>query len=174
MKKLLRRAFVFLAVFAILVVPSVRLNEMLWARDVSADTPSYFPILVRTQQGRFAVQELGKLSPDSPVATSTSDPNLAEINEQLRVSIRDNTSKYTYFRVLKRGDRYTEVSLEVPTVGDFWRKSWYTIEDGTVHPQRLLFNGPFVGMFSLMLPALCGVGATFLSEYFLQKMRGGR
>ncbi len=156
MKSTLLRVLVFLAAFAAFMLPSRWAAEMLWTKNVSSGTPPYFPVLVRSQN-KFGVDRLQSLSPQSTVVTEITDRDLDEINRDLRSSVSVDNSKYDYFRVVDRGDSYTDVSLEVPSRGDFWPKAWYRIQNGAVHPQRIIFYGPSLGIVGLILPLVAGV-----------------
>jgi hypothetical protein len=157
MKRTLLRVLVFLAVFAACMFPSRRAAERLWTRDVSAGPPPDFPVLVRSSQNIFGVDRLQNLSPQSILVTEITNRDLDEINKALRSSVSTDNSKYAYFRVVARGDGYTDVSLEVPSKGDSWPKAWYRIQNGSVHAQRIIFYGPLLGVFSLVLPLVAGV-----------------
>jgi len=135
--------------------------EKLWTRDVSSEQglqPRLFAVLVRQpdRANRYAVDFYPDLEPESKLVTDFSDEDLAMINRDLRASISVETSKYVYFKVLRRGPGYVDVSLETPTTGDFWRKNSYRIQNGAVQPQRIIFFGPMFGMFTAILPAIAG------------------
>jgi hypothetical protein len=111
MKTALLRAFVFAGVFVALVPPSGRVVERLWARDVSAAPPPYFPILLRSQQGKFVIERFQNLSPQSRLVTDIANPDVDTINGDLRFSISAENSKYSYVRILGRGEGYTDATL---------------------------------------------------------------
>lgn len=81
---------------------------------------------------------------------------------------------YQYFRVLRRGPDYVDVSLEVPTTGDFWPKSWYRIQNGLVYPQRMIFLGPGFGMFVVIGPTLAGIASAVVLRFVLRWQRTRR
>src|SRR5580765_4300887 len=159
------RVLLGVAVFAAVFLPSARpswwLMERLWTRDVSSEQelqPRLFAVLVRQpdRANRYAIDFYPDLKPESKLVTDFSDEDLAIINRDLRASISDETSKYVYFKVLRRGQGYVDVSLETPTTRDFWRKNSYRIQNGVVQPQRIIFFGPLFGMFSAILPTIAG------------------
>ena len=167
MPKLLRilvRIAVFAAVFLPSVTPSWWLMEKLWTRDSSSEQelqPRLFAVLVRqsNRANRYAVDFYPGLEPESKLVTAFSDEDLEIINRDLRASISDETSKYVYFKVLQRGQGYVDVSLEAPTRGDFWRKNSYRIQNGGVHPQRIIFFGPLFGLIVAIPPTVAGIAA---------------
>jgi hypothetical protein len=168
MNKTFLRVLIFIAVFAAFILPSRRAAETLWTRDVSLAPPAYFPILVQSSQGKFGIEQFHNLSPQSRIATEIADQDVDKINSDLRSSISAGNSKYHYFRIVGRGDKYTDVSLEVPTTGDFPPKGWYRIQNGSVHPQRIIFYGPWLGIFGLTLPAVAGIIAVLIYNTFIR------
>ncbi len=145
---------------------------MLWTKNVSSGTPPYFPVLVRSSQNKFGVDWLQSLSPQSTVVTEITDRDLEGINKDLRSLVSADNSKYDYFRVVGKGDTYTDVSLEVPSRGDFWPKAWYRIQNGSVHPQRIIFYGPWLGIAGLILPLVAGVIAVLVCKRFMHQRKG--
>jgi hypothetical protein len=161
----------FLVVFYLLRNPSWQLMEKLWSRDISSGplNPGLVPVLVHSHaDGKFSVGFFPDLSSGAVVVTDVRDQDLAVINTDLRSRIPVKDYQYNYFKVLHRGQGYTDVSLEVPTTGDFWRKSWYRLQSGSVHPQRLIFFSPFFGFLVLILPTTAGVAAV-LTLRFLRR-----
>jgi len=158
--KTLLRITVFLAAFCLLVTPSWRLAEMMLTRDLSLEPLPHplLPVLVRPADGEaaFGIGFYPGLNPQSRLVTEIADSDLDKINRDLRSRIGAENSAYAYFKIIGRGNRYTDVSLEVPTTGDFWRKGWYRIQDGSVHPQKLIFYGPGLGMIAGILCCLGG------------------
>ena len=180
MPKLLR-ILAGIAVFTAVALPSVTpswwLMETLWARDVSSkqelQTHS-FAVLVRQpdRANQYGIDFYPGLEPLSKLVTDFADQDLAVINRDLRASVSDET-KYVYFKVLRREKGYVDVSLETPTRGDFWRKNSYRIQNGEVHPQRIIFFGPLYGLIVAIPPTLAGVSAV-LGCYVLIKRRQRR
>lgn len=109
----------FLAVFGAFLIPATQPIEMLLTRNVSSDPPPYFPVLVRSSQDKFVIERLRNLSAQSNPVLEISDSDLELISGDLRSLISADHSKYAYFKVLGKGARYTDVSLEVPAKGDF-------------------------------------------------------
>jgi hypothetical protein len=167
MKIMLLRVLIFVAVFAAFLLPPRWVVEKLGTRNVSSGTPAYFPVLVRSAQNQFAVNQIESLSPGAKVVTEIRDQDLDEINRDLRSSVSADNSKYEYFRIISRGDGYTDVSLEAPAKGDFWPKGWYRIQNGAVHPQRILFYGPSLGIIGLILPFGAGILAVLIGNRFI-------
>src|SRR5215472_1967056 len=167
MKIMLVRVLIFVAVFATLLLPSRWVVETLWTKNVSSGAPPYFPVLVRSAQNKFAVNPIQSLSPGAKVVTEIAEEDLNEINRDLRSSVSADNSKYDYFRIVGRGDGYTDVSLEAPAKGDFWPKAWYRIQSGAVHPQRILFYGPLSGIIGLILPLGAGIVAVLIGNRFI-------
>ena len=155
--KTLLRIVVFLAAFCLLVSPSWRVAEMLLTRDLSSKpTPDrLLPVLVRSSD-KFIVDFYPGPAPESNLVTQIADSDLDKINRDLGSRIAVENSHYAYFKIIGRGKEYMDVSLEVPTTGDFWRKGWYRIQDGSVHPQKLIFYGPGLGMIVCGLSSLGG------------------
>jgi len=174
MKTTLVRVLVFLATFAVFMLPSRWAAEMLWTRNVSSGPPPYFPVLVRSSQNKFGVDQFQNLSPQSTVVTEITDRDLDEINRDLRSSVSADNSKYDYFRVVGKGDGYTDVSLEVPGRGDFWPKAWYRIQNGAAHPQRIIFYGPWLGIAGFIFPLVAGVIAVLVCNRFMYRDGAGR
>ena len=160
MKTLLRIA-VFLGAFLLLVTPSWRLAEAILTRDLSSEQLSHplVPVLVRPTVGepKFDIGFYPGLDPQSKLVVEIMDSDLNKINWDLGSRIHVENSNYAYFKIIGRGNGYTDVSLEVPTTGDFWRKGWYRIQDGSVHPQKLIFYGPGLGVIA---GSLCCLGGT--------------
>ena len=153
---------VFMAVFLSAVTPSWLLMEKLWARDVSSEQElqtHLFAVLVRQpdRANRYAIDFYPGLEAQSKLVTDFAEKDLAVINRDLRASISAESSKYVYFKVLRRGQGYVDVSLETPTNGDFWRKNSYRIQNGDVHPKRIIFFGPFFGMIVAIPPTIAGL-----------------
>jgi hypothetical protein len=167
MKKMLMRVLIFVAVFAAFLLPSRWVVEKLWTKNVPSGTPAYFPVLVQSAQNKFAVNPIQSLSPGAKVVTEIREQDLDEINRDLRSSISADNSKYEYFRIIGRGDGYTDVSLEAPAKGDFWPKAWYRVQNGAVHPQRILFYGPSLGIAGLILPLGAGIIAVLIGNRFI-------
>jgi hypothetical protein len=151
MKRILLRIFIFITIFGVFVLPVRRATEMLWTKSVSSNPPQYFPVLVRSSQDKFAVDNFSNLLPQSKLVTHVAEQDVDEINRDLRSSISAQ-SNYAYFQVVGRGDGYMDVSLEVPTTADFWPKDWYRIEKGAVHPQGIIFYGPLLDIVGFILP----------------------
>jgi hypothetical protein len=158
--KTLLRIVVFIVSFCLLVIPSSRVAERLMTRDLSAEPISdlFLPVLVQSSDGKnkFSIDFHPGLIPQSKLVTEIKDRDLDKINRDLGSRIGAENSHYAYFKIIERGNGYTDVSLEVPTTGDFWPKSWYRIQDGSVHPQRRLFYGPGLAMIAAYLSALGG------------------
>ena len=162
LQRVLVRIAVFAAVFLPSLTPSWWLMEKLWTRDTSSEKelqPRLFAVLVRQpdRANRYAVDFYPDLEPESRLVTDFSDQDIATINRDLRASISAETSKYVYFTVLRRGQGYVDVLLEAPTRGDFWRKNSYRIQDGEIHPQRIIFFGPGFGLIVAIPPAVVGI-----------------
>jgi hypothetical protein len=155
MKKMLLRGIVFLAVFVAATIPSMRLVETLLTWNISSDPPSDFPVLARSSKGNFVIVQLRNLPGSNPVL-EIADRDLEQINKDLRAKVSSDQSPYAYFKVLGRGAGYTDVSLEVPTKGDFWSKGWYRIQDKSIHPQRIINYGPTMAIFIIPLSLLAG------------------
>ena len=143
---------------------------MLTTRNVSADPP-YFPILARSSQGKFVIARLRDALRQSNPVLEIADTDLEQINRDLRSSISPKQSTYAYFKVVRKGEGYTDVSLEVPPQGEFWFKSWYRIQDGTIHPQRINRYGPFIPILALPLSLLGGVFGVFCFDALNRRSR---
>lgn len=165
MGKLLRillRVAVFVAIFALAITPSWWLMERLWTSDFSSaqDAESHtFAVLVRraNSSNHYAVALYPYIGEDSKLVTDFDDQNIPMINRDLHASISSENSHYVYFKVLKRGEGYTDVQLETPTTGDFWSKNSYRIKSGQVHLLRGMRFSPFFGLTVAFLPALGGM-----------------
>jgi hypothetical protein len=171
MKTILLLILIFSAVFAALLLPSRHAAEMLWSRDVSSEPPPYFPVLIRSPEGKFIVEKLQNVSPQSSLVTEMTDQDVAKINSDLRSSISLQNSNHAYFRIVGRGKGYTDVSLEVPTTADFPPKGWYRIQNGAIHPQRIVFNGPALALFSIFLPFVAGAIAVWCCNRIMRYRR---
>lgn len=173
--KTILRIVVFVVTFWALTIPSWRLAERLWARDVSSAElpPHLFPVLARSPDvaGRFTIGFYPDLAPQSKLVTEVGDSDVDRINQDLRARIGATNSSYEYFKILGRGNGYTDVSLEVPTTRDFWPKSWYRLQGGEVHPQRLIFFGPSLSMLVAFVPGVAGVLAILGCNRFLARRR---
>ena len=147
----------FIVIFFVTIRPSWWLMEELMTRDFSSEqrVPThFFAVLVRRldRADRYAVDFYPELEPQTKLVTDFPEQELAVINQDLNTSISVESSKYVYFKVLRRGRGYVDVSLETPTTGDYWRKDSYRIQDGKIHPLRIIFFGPTFGMM-VALPA---------------------
>jgi hypothetical protein len=109
------------------------------------------------------------ISPDSKLVTEVSDSDVATINRDLRASVSDYRSSSDYFKVLRRGAEFVDVSLEAPTKGDFWGKNSYRIQNGGIHPQRQIFFGPVFGAAVAALASIAGVLAVMSFESALSR-----
>src|SRR5580658_2317948 len=103
MKTMLLRGLVFLIIFVVFLSPSLRLVEILLTWNISSDPPPYFPVLVRSSQGKFFIVRLRYLTPQSYPVLEVSDRDLEQINKDLRSTVSSGQSTYAYFRVLNRG-----------------------------------------------------------------------
>lgn len=172
---------VFLTGFLFSIRPAWQVMEKWQTRAASLNSASYFYVVAKACDGteRFIIDRLGKdhvndcnfakqASPDSPTSvlvTEFSPEDVNKINEDLSATVSQDGYKYEYFVVIKRGSDYTDVSLETPTKGDYWRKGWYRIESGQIRPQRICFYGPGWGL--LMLPMMLAAGVIVLWFYRL-------
>jgi len=148
----------------------MRLAEIVWAHDASVDPTPYFPVLARSPEGRFIVVPLREAS-ESNFVLEISDRDLAQINSDLTSRVSTNQSAYPYFKILARRTEYTDVVLEVPTKGDFWFKSWYRIQNGTIHPRRITRYSPMMAMFVFPLSLLAGVFSLRLCDEITRRIR---
>jgi len=133
----------------------MRLVETLLTWNISSDPPSDFPVLARSSQGNFVIVQLRNLPESNPVL-EIADRDLEQINKELRAKASSDQSPYVYLKVLGRGAGYTDVSLEVPTKGDFWSKGWYRIQDKSIHPQRIINYGPMMAILIFPISLLGG------------------
>jgi hypothetical protein len=169
MKRIFLRIFIFMATFGAFMLPVRRAAEMLWTKNVSSNSIQYFPVLVRSSQGKFAVDNFFNLLPESKLVTYITDHDIDEINSDLRSSMSIK-SNHPYFQVVGQGEGYMDVSLEVPTTADFWPRGWYRIENSAVHPQRIIFYGP-LGIIGFVLPGILGIIAVLYSDKIIRKGR---
>jgi hypothetical protein len=172
--RILLRIGVFTAVFVPSVTPSWWLIEKLWTRDVSSEREiqtRLFAVLVRQPDhgNKYAIDFYPGIEPQSQLVTNFADEDLALVNRDLRASISAGKSHYVYFKVLRRGTGYVDVSLEAPTTGDFWRKNSYRIQNGDIHPQRIIFFGPGFGIVVAVLPTFAGVLSVLGGERFIKR-----
>jgi hypothetical protein len=172
------RLLLRVAVFLVAFIPALRLSwlllENLSTRDFSLtqDLPAYqFAVLVRRtdRNDQFAVDFYPGIGPESKLVTEFSDTDIAMINSDLRTSASDYRSRYEYFKVLRRGTGFVDVSLEAPTAGDSWRKNSYRIEGRGIHPQRQVFFGPLFGLAAAALASVAGIVAVVGFEYALRR-----
>ena len=174
--RVLAGVVVFVTVFALGVRPSWWLVEKLLTRDVSskqnAGDRSFFPVLVRQtkKDNRYAVELYGDLGEDSELITEISDHDIAAVNRDLRASVSDRRTDYIYFRVLRRGEGYTDVQLEAPTTGDFWSKDSYRIKSGHAYLLRTMGFSPMFGLMVAILPIFTGVVAIICCERLLKRL----
>ena len=165
----------FATVFSLGVRPSWWLMEKLWTRDVSSEQnveDHRFSVLVRQtkESNRYAVDYYADLGGDSKLVTDFNNQDLDTINRDLRASISAESSHYVYFRVLRRGEGYTDVQLETPTTGDFWSKYSYRIKSGQAHLLRSMGFGPLFGLTVAILPLLAGVVAILCCDRLLRTL----
>jgi hypothetical protein len=168
---------VFMAVFIPAIRPSWWLMEKLWSRDVSSEREvqtHLFAVLVRQPEraNHYSIDFYPGLKPQSKLVTDFAEQDLAVINRDLRASISVESSKYVYFKVLQRGPGYVDISLETPTNGDFWRKNSYRIQNGDIHPQRIIFFGPFFGLMVAIPATIAGVLSAFACEVLMRRRQG--
>ncbi|MGA9352336.1 MAG: hypothetical protein WBV46_01510 [Terriglobales bacterium] len=173
--RVLAALVVFVTVFALDVRPSWWLIEKLLTRDVSSKQDAGdlgFSVLVRQtkKDNRYAVGYYPDLEEDSELVTEISDHDIAAVNRDLRVSVSDQRSDYIYFRVLRRGEGYTDVQLETPTTADFWFKDSYRIKSGNAYLLRTMGFSPMFGLMVATLPILTGVVAIICGERLLKRL----
>jgi hypothetical protein len=48
-------------------------------------------------------------------------------------------------------------------------KDWYRIEKGAVHPQRIIFYGPLLGIVGFILPVALGIIAVLCCDKIIPK-----
>lgn len=166
-----------MAVFIPAITPSWWLMEKLWGWDVSSEREvqsHLFAVLVRQPEraNQYSIDFYPGLKPQSKLVTDFAEQDLAVINRDLRASISDESSKYVYFKVLQRGPGYVDISLETPTNGDFWRKNSYRIRNGDIHPQRIIFFGPFFGLMVAIPATVAGVLTAFTCEVLMRRPQG--
>jgi len=118
---------------------------------------------------QFAVEFYPGIGPESKLVTEFSDAEIATINRDLRASVSDYRSRYEYFKVLRRGAGFVDVSLEAPTKGDFWRKNSYRIQSGGIRPQRQMFFGPIFGLAVVALASVAGIVAVMGFAHALRR-----
>jgi len=171
MRRALLRVAVFLALFAASFLPAIKLVEVMLTQNVSSDPPPYFPVLARSPEGRFVVARLQNVTGQTDLVLEVADRDLERINRDLGSRISAD-NRYPYFRVLQRGRGYTDVSLEVPTKGDFWPKSWYRIQRGSIHPQRILNYGPIIAMLVFPLSLLAGALGVYFCNRVMRQRKG--
>lgn len=171
MKRFFIRGVVFLVVSAAAIHPLMRLAEIAWTRDVSADPPSYFPVLARSSQGKFMVVRFRNPSAQSSPVLEIADQDLEPINRDLTSSVSPTLPTYSYFRILERRPAFIDVALIVPTKGDFWSRSQYRIQNGVIYPQRITNYGPAMAFFVGPLSLLAGVFGVWLCERVGRRFR---
>ena len=176
MGRILLLVAVFLTSVYFLVPPSERMIEAALARDVSSDPPKFFPVLVRAAdaEGRFVIGQFGDLRPESKLVTEISDQDVARVNRDLGLRIGQENSTYPYFKIIRRTPQYADVSLEVPTTRDFYRKSWYRLQNKSIYPQRFMWHGPSTATFTMFLPCLIGAIAVWCCNKLLRRRAGAR
>lgn len=72
---------------------------------------------------------------------------------------------YRWFQILEEKDGVVRVSLEAPTRKDSKRKGWYSIHNGSIRPERLVYYGP--GFAFVGLPWNCAAGIACAVIYWL-------
>jgi hypothetical protein len=186
----LAQVVLFVLVSWVLIYPSWQVMEKLWTRDISSALldPGVVPVLVHSSsENKYQIGGFPRPSPEGEcedeggrdksseavLVTDVRDADLDEINKDLSSRIHVEGYQYNYFKVIRRGEGYTDVSLEVPTTGDFWGKSWYRLQNGAVHPQRIMFFGPIFGMFVAIPAVLGGVIAVLTLRLIIRRKLGG-
>jgi hypothetical protein len=162
--QVLLQILVFFGVFALAVKPSWRFMEKMWTKDFSSRQGANdhtFAVLVRqlNGDGHYAVALYPDVEDGAKLVTDFTDGDVALINRDLRASISAHGSNYIYFKVLNRGEGYTDVQLELPPKGDYWSKNSYRIQGGQAYLLRDMQFGPFFGLLIAILSALAGGSA---------------
>jgi hypothetical protein len=166
------RILLWIGVFGVVFVQSFtpfwQRLEKRCTKDLSSQVmPRFLDIVVLVHKpdhpNRYAVDAYPDINPQSKLVTDVADQDVEAINQDLRASVGEN-SQNVYFKILQRGNGYVDVSLEPPTTRDFWRKNSYRIQNGTIHPQSIVFFGPGFGMIVLIQQTSAGVLAVLGCE----------
>lgn len=101
----------------------------------------FFPVLVRSADGKFSIAKLGSLPDGTQIITSVRREEEPKINRDLCDSI-GLKNDYRYFQVLAEEGGMVHVSLEVPTTHDSKTNVWYSLKNGSLTPERIVDLGP--------------------------------
>lgn len=181
--KILSRIVVVIVSVVICLPLSWRIVEKMRTSDVSHDAEAGNKILVLVKGcDGFSVQRLiycdgSRCSPrnadgcgdsEGVLVTNITDAEVAEANRDLHAYVSDDGGTWEYLKVIARGKDYVDVSLMNPTTSDFWDTSWYRMQNGAVHPQRICFYGP--GWLVFLLPIIAiGVAILFLCYWLIER-----
>lgn len=124
---------------------------------VGEDEESFFPVLVRSDDGKYLAARSNDIPKGSKFVLSVARGDEERINRDLRASV-GATGNYRFFQVLGEEGGATQVVLEEPTTRDRMLKGWYSLKAGTLTPQKILTYGP--GFAFEVIPWSLMVGAT--------------
>ena len=134
-------------------------QERATIHPVTDSEKDFFPILARSNEGKYIVARFRDLPIGTTLVSSVSREDEEKINRDLCNSI-GWSGYYRYFQVLADENGALHVSLEVPTTHDSKVKGWYTLKQGSITPQRIVRYGPgfaFIVMPWTLVAGLVGV-----------------
>lgn len=133
--------------------------ELGYIHPVTQKERKRLPVLGREANGKYTVASLEEVTKGIEICTVIPREDEAKINQDLRELVQGH-GDHRYFQVLSEEGAVMHVSLEEPTKHDSMWKSWYSLENGVLTPERVLSYGPgfaFVGMHWNLLAGLVTV-----------------
>jgi hypothetical protein len=109
---------------------------------------SFFPLLA-IKDGKYVVTGQ-RAAEGATVVTSISRRDEQKINRDLCGLLPFKDYYYPWFTVLEEKDGVVRVSLEAPTGKESKRMGWYSLKEGVITMEQILYYGP--GFAYIVLP----------------------
>ena len=161
---LLLAPLVFLGSCTAVLEPVATSCERKLIRPVREQDLHIFPVIIRSEDGRFRIADFADVKGTAKCVTKFSSGDEEAVNRDLNAS-KGFSGAYRWFQLTHIENGVTEVSLEFPSGEDGKTQSWYRIRNGVIEPDRFLCYGP--GFAYLVMPWSFAAGLGGLVVYLL-------
>jgi hypothetical protein len=161
---LLLAPLVFLGSCTAVIEPLAVSSERKLIRPVRERDMHIFPVIIRSEDGRFGIADFADVRGTSKCVTEFGSGDEEAINRDLNAS-KGFSGTYRWFQLTHIENGVSEVSLEFPSGADAKTQSWYRIRHGVIEPDRFLCYGP--GFAYLVMPWSFAAGLGGLVVYLL-------
>ena len=118
--------------------------------------------------GKYVVRRQGG-EEGATVVTSVTRSDERKINRDL-CDLIGWDGYYPWFQILDEKDGVVHVSLETPTLRDSKRKGWYSIQNGAITLERVLFYGPGFAFIVLPWAVAAGIACVVIFWLLIRKL----